>query len=207
MRELHVSCQKNKKFQLPVFPPRKLFGSTDEAFIQKRKKELENYYNTILKTINIEELPDLLSFLNTHKPVKKVIKPPAGTSSVPNKPMPQQTPQTKDKQAQLKKVFEEIVGKTCKEMVESNEYDTEIEDETRRKFNQEFQKLKLDLKSPILDQMVVPKGDKQNDTDFWSAFFNDQHEGSIKKLEKAAGDIENILKESNQCQIQFVVPM
>ena len=121
---------------------------------------MENYYNTILKTINIEELPDLLSFLNTHKPVKKVIKPPAGTSSVPNKPMPQQTTQTKDKQAQLKKVFEEIVGKTCKEMVESNEYDTEIEDETRRKFNQEFQKLKLDLKSPILDHMVVPKGDK-----------------------------------------------
>ena len=52
------------------------------------------------------------------------------------------------------------MGKTCKEMVESNEYDTEIEDETRRKFNQEFQKLKLDLKSPILDHMVVPKGDK-----------------------------------------------
>ena len=74
--------------------------------------------------------------------------------------MPQQTTQTKDKQAQLKKVFDEIVGKTCKEMVESNEYDTEIEDETRRKFNQEFQKLKLDLKSPILDHMVVPKGDK-----------------------------------------------
>ena len=43
----------------------------------------------------------------------------------------------KDKQVQLKKIFEDIVGKTFKEMVESNEYDNaEIEDETRRKFNQ-----------------------------------------------------------------------
>ena len=61
-------------------------------------------------------------------------------------------------------------------MVESNEYDAEIEDEMRRILNKEFQKLKLDLKSPMLDQMVFPKGDKDNDTDFWSAFFNDQHE-------------------------------
>lgn len=41
MRDLHIACEKTKyKNELPVFPPRKLFGSTDEAFIQKRKKEL-----------------------------------------------------------------------------------------------------------------------------------------------------------------------
>ena len=55
--------------------------------------------------------------------------------------------------------------------------------------------------------MVLPKGDKDNDTDFWSAFFNDQHEESIKKLNKAVGDVDSILKESNNCGIQFVVPM
>lgn len=35
-------------------------------------------------------------------------------------------PEKKDKQMVLKKIFEEIVGKTKGEMVESNEYDTEI---------------------------------------------------------------------------------
>lgn len=45
-------------------------------------------------------------------------------------------------------------------MVESTEYDTDIEDETRRKFNQEFQKLKLDLKAPLIDKFDLPKGDK-----------------------------------------------
>lgn len=45
-------------------------------------------------------------------------------------------------------------------MVESNEFDNDIEDETRRKFNVEFQKLKLDLKSRILDLVELPKGDK-----------------------------------------------
>ena len=111
MRELHLSCEKNKKYELPVFPPRKLFGSTDEPFIQKRKKELENYYNTLLKTVNIEEFPELLHFLNTNKPVKKVIKDPV--SPVVEK----QTNNRKDpkeKQQQLKKIFDDIVGKTFK---------------------------------------------------------------------------------------------
>ena len=63
------------------------------------------------------------------------------------------------------------------------------------------------MKSPIIDQVVLPKGDKDNDTDFWSAFFNDQHEESIKKLNKAVGDVDSILKESSNCGIQFVVPM
>lgn len=127
MRELHINCEKGKyKNQLPVFPPRKLFGSTDQSFIQKRRKELENYYNTLFKTVDIEELPELLHFFNTNKPTKKVTKPasksPEMQYSSPAKP------EKKDKQMVLKKVFEEIVGKTKAEMVESNEYDTEIED-------------------------------------------------------------------------------
>jgi hypothetical protein len=36
-------------------------------------------------------------------------------------------------------------------MVVSNDYYDEIDDDTRKKFNTEFQKLKFDLKSPLLD--------------------------------------------------------
>jgi len=136
MRELHVNCEKTKhKNDLPVFPPRKLFNSTDEAFIQKRKKELENYYNTLLKGIPLEELPDILHFLNTNKPKVASNKGPGPVQNTNKQSAPVKT-EIKDKQQQTKKIFEEIVGKTFKEMVESNEFDTEIEDETRRKFNQ-----------------------------------------------------------------------
>ena len=58
MRTIHDNCEKSKwKNDLPEFPPRKLFGNTQEDFIQKRKKELENYYSTLFKTVDIEDLP------------------------------------------------------------------------------------------------------------------------------------------------------
>ena len=72
---------------------------------------MENYYNTLLKTVNIDDLQELLHFLNTNKPVKKVIKAPVSPSVDKN-----MTPKNekKDKQVQLKKIFEEIVTKTFK---------------------------------------------------------------------------------------------
>ena len=161
----------------------------------------------MLKSINIDELPELLQFLNTNKPVKKITKAPS-TPVTTGKPSSSPAKNDKkDKQVQLKKIFEDIVGKTFKEMVESNEYDNaEIEDETRRKFNQEFQKLKLDLKSPLLDKVVLPKADKDNDTDFWSTFFKDENEDKIGKLNKACASIDAILKNQGQ-SVAFVVPM
>lgn len=186
MRDLHVNCEKTKhKNELPVFPPRKLFGSTDEAFIQKRRKELENYYNTLFKSIGIEAFPELVHFFNTNKPMKKTNK--LATKEAEADTNSPARHEKKDKQVLLKKIFEDIVAKTKGEMVESNEYDTEIEDEMRRKFNQEFQKIKLELKSPLVDEVVFPKADRENDTDFWNQFFTDCHEDKLKKLDKLTG--------------------
>jgi hypothetical protein len=54
MRTIHENCEKTKwRSELPAFPPRKLFGNTSEEFIQKRKKELENYYSTLFRTVDI----------------------------------------------------------------------------------------------------------------------------------------------------------
>ena len=58
----------------------------------------------------------------------------------------------------------------------------------------------------MLDKIILPKADKDNDTDFWSAFFKDENEDKIGKLNKACGSIDDILKSSNQCAA-FVVPM
>ena len=75
MRTIHENCEKTKwKNDLPAFPPKKFFGGTSEEFIQKRRKELENYYSTLLRTIELEHLPEVYHFLNTNKPVKK--RPP-----------------------------------------------------------------------------------------------------------------------------------
>ena len=72
MRMIHENCEKTKwKNDLPMFPPRKLFGNTNTEFIEKRKKELENYYSTLFRTVDIDELPELLAFFNTNKPQKK----------------------------------------------------------------------------------------------------------------------------------------
>lgn len=54
LREIHERCEHAlKKGELPDFPEKKLLNNTKEEFIQKRKKELENYYNTLAKTFDI----------------------------------------------------------------------------------------------------------------------------------------------------------
>lgn len=54
LRDIHEKCLETQyKNELPDFPHKKVFGSTKEDFIQKRKKELENYYNALSKTLDI----------------------------------------------------------------------------------------------------------------------------------------------------------
>ena len=146
MRNIHENCEKTKwKHDLPAFPPKKFFGSNSEDFIQKRRKELENYYSTLLRTIPLEDLPEVYQLLNTNKPVREK-KPPTASN---NKETSNEKPQVKERQ--LKAIFEKIVINAEKEMVESNEFDHEPDDESRRKFNQEVQKLKLDLRSALTE--------------------------------------------------------
>jgi hypothetical protein len=100
-------------------------------------------------------MPEVLAFFNTNKPVKtkqKGNERPTESEQIADK--------SEKKEKNIKRIFDDIVIKYEKEMVESNEFDNDIEDETRRKFNIEFQKLKLDLKSRILDLVDLPKGDK-----------------------------------------------
>lgn len=71
MREIHDRCLKIiSKNDLPDFPEKKLFGSTKEDFIQKRKLELEHYYNTLSQTMDIKKLPDLYKFIESHRKKK-----------------------------------------------------------------------------------------------------------------------------------------
>ena len=59
----------------------------------------------------------------------------------------------------------------------------------------------------MVDQVVLPSADKENDTDFWNQFFMESHEDKVKKLDKLTAEIDAILKDANKCKIQFVVPL
>ena len=72
MRVIHEKCMQSDRINdLPQFPHKKMFENTKDDFIQKRKKELQNYYNTLLSSINIQGLPDLQEFFDTNKPKKQ----------------------------------------------------------------------------------------------------------------------------------------
>jgi hypothetical protein len=80
-----------------------------------------------------------MHFLNTNKPSRK-----------PERSCGQPSLSTTVEQKQ-KMAFEKIVIKCFDEMEDNTEYENDVEDETRRKFSQEFQKLKLDLHTSFLD--------------------------------------------------------
>ena len=63
LRDIHKNIKEIYRGSLPDFPPKKIFGNTDETFISTRKKYLENYLMTILKNVNLNQVPPLKDFL------------------------------------------------------------------------------------------------------------------------------------------------
>lgn len=58
----------------------------------------------------------------------------------------------------------------------------------------EFQKLKLELRSPLINGVNVPKGEKENDTDFWNVFVSDTHGERLKKANEIGDKVTAVLK-------------
>lgn len=55
--EIHEKFKSlNKKDAIPEFPPKKLFGSESEKFVEQRKKGLEVYFNQIVKFKDVLKL-------------------------------------------------------------------------------------------------------------------------------------------------------
>lgn len=63
IRALHIEVEKSSQGQLPDFPPKKFFGNLEQNFISQRKKHLENYFNTLLRTVNLDKVTILKDFL------------------------------------------------------------------------------------------------------------------------------------------------
>ena len=65
MLELHNQISSEVNIKLPVFPPKKWPGNLNPDFISQRQKSLENYFNNLLRVVNLDNLPILKNFLYT----------------------------------------------------------------------------------------------------------------------------------------------
>ena len=90
MLELHEQILSTFSIKLPSFPPKKWPGNLNADFISQRQKSLENYFNNLLKVVNLEKVPILKNFLyQSYK--KKEEKPKTlAIPTLPN-PLPQKT--------------------------------------------------------------------------------------------------------------------
>ena len=73
LRDIHKALElRFPKGELPDFPPKGWwYEDKKPEFVTKRKKQLENYYNTLFKTASINTLPELKEFIESGKPVEE----------------------------------------------------------------------------------------------------------------------------------------
>ena len=53
----------SKEAKLPPFPPKKIFGNTDEVFLAQRQKDLNIYYNKITSSNDFVNLPSFTKWI------------------------------------------------------------------------------------------------------------------------------------------------
>ena len=129
LRDIHKALEARfPKGELPDFPPKGWWYENDKPeFIIKRKKELDNYYNTLFKTMNLNKLPELKEFLESEKPAPP--KPKVEAPPVPIAPQPQHHDA----------VFNEIYEKTVEKFIDlKNEFIIPSDEGSTRKKKAEF---------------------------------------------------------------------
>ena len=120
MLEIHNQISSNNSIKLPAFPPKKWPGNLNPDFISQRQKSLENYFNNLLKVVNLENVPVLKQFLyQSYKKKEKVVEKPIvpDNPKVPNKPVKDLKEKEEQKEApmshiSLKPNFDKIVENT-----------------------------------------------------------------------------------------------
>ena len=50
---------------MPVFPPKKWFGNKKEAFISERKKNLNNYFERLVRVTGLADSDTFKAFVNS----------------------------------------------------------------------------------------------------------------------------------------------
>jgi hypothetical protein len=71
MLNLHSTISATTR-SVPQFPPKKYFGNRDPDFISTRKAALQNYFNTLLAHVSVEDVLSLKAFI-TRGEAKSVV--------------------------------------------------------------------------------------------------------------------------------------
>lgn len=65
LKDLHEGFKKEaNSLNFPKFPPKKLWGNTEEKFLAERKIKLQHYFNTILGSKDFMQLKTLNRWIN-----------------------------------------------------------------------------------------------------------------------------------------------
>lgn len=168
MLELHNQIAASSEAKLPTFPPKKWPGNTNPDFISQRQKSLENYFNNLLKVVNIEKIPLLKQFLYQSYKKKKEQNdnsdpPPA---EIPKKeiPLPKKIKE-EDKEPpintfSMKTQFEKIV-ESSKFVDLIDAIVSPEEDEVKEK-KEKFRTLNYNLKITLPKKEPLPESKMDN---------------------------------------------
>lgn len=152
IRQIHEQIAKTYKVQLPVFPPKKWPGNLDPNFVSQRQKALENYLNTVLKTINLDDIDILKKWLystknNDKKPIPvvkpKIVPPINSENQIPN---PVSYP---------KQNYDQIVGLIKFVDMSSNLNPPEDEDIKAKRIV--YEQIKMNINSQLIDKRKYPR--------------------------------------------------
>lgn len=168
MLDLHNQIAESSQAKLPTFPPKKWPGNTNPDFISQRQKSLENYFNNLLKVVNIEKIPTLKQFLyQSYKKKKEQNESaPAPPAEIPKKekPLPMKNKE-EEKEApintfSMKTHFEKIVeGSKFVDLTDA--INSPEEDEVKEK-KDKFKALNYNLKITPPKKQPLPEGKMGN---------------------------------------------
>lgn len=211
MRRIHSQILENYSGELPNFPPKKLIGNMDPDFVSQRKKHLENYFNTLLRTINIDKIPVARDFLfqgrgdneihpseNPNNKSNKSNDPPKKPELIEKNKEPAQTSLIKATGGAIEKVVDFYSNKMV-DILQNNAYPEEEEVIKRKKVYEKFHGAKLQSNF-IQNSFKLPKSHEGNvafvKKESWS--FNNSHyimelDKSIKEITKKYEEIEAVI--------------
>ncbi len=165
---LHKQIKENHEGALPDFPPKKLFGNLDPNFVSQRKKHLENYFNTLLRMINIEKVIVLRDFLlkgrkneiisDEEKLENSKIKQSKGTDLIKE---PVQTSLLKATGGNIEKIVDFFSNKMV-DIMRNSAFPEEEEVQKRKKLFSKMVGQGFKLKGSLFERYRLPNGDEKN---------------------------------------------
>lgn len=213
MRRMHSQIIDNYSGELPNFPPKKLIGNLDQDFVSQRKKHLENYFNTLLRTINIDKIPVAKDFIfqgrgeneihpseNSNINSNKTNDPSKKPELIEKNKEPAQTSLIKATGGVIEKVVDFYSNKMV-DILQNNSFPEEEEVLKRKKIYEKFQGAKFQSNF-IQNSFKLPKSHEGNvafvKKESW--IFNNSHyimeidksiQGITKKFEEIEGEMSS----------------